>query len=123
MDALKAELAVKRKNLDSVPPQDGRPNKYLRRGDLERLKEEQERKAKEEKAAQEREEKEKADAAKLAKGKVCSLMRLSSSWTLSTHAARRAGCPSLNQRNTVPRPSREYRVTRSVLVHDIQHLQ
>ncbi|KAH9995728.1 Prp18 domain-containing protein [Russula vinacea] len=47
MDALKAEIASKRKALDNVPP---RPNKYMRRGDIERLKEEEERKAREEAA-------------------------------------------------------------------------
>ena len=36
MDALKAELALKRKNLEGVPAPDGRPAKYMRRGDLER---------------------------------------------------------------------------------------
>lgn len=49
MDALKAEIALKRKALD-VPASDGaRPNKYMRKGDLERLREEQERKEREEK--------------------------------------------------------------------------
>jgi pre-mRNA-splicing factor 18 len=47
MDALKAEIASKRKALDNVPP---RPNKYMRRGDIERLKEEEELKAREEAA-------------------------------------------------------------------------
>lgn len=61
MDALKAEIASKRKALEEVP---ARPNKYMRRGDLERLKEEEERKARE-KQAEERErlEKEKAEQA------------------------------------------------------------
>lgn len=71
MDALKAEIALKRKTFD-VPVGDGRPNKYMRKGDIERLKEEQERKAREEKEAKEKEEKEKKEAerrAKLAKGK------------------------------------------------------
>ncbi|EIM90854.1 Prp18-domain-containing protein [Stereum hirsutum FP-91666 SS1] len=62
MDALKAEIASKRKALDEVPV---RPNKYMRRGDLERLnKEEEERKAREKQAAErERLEKEKAEQA------------------------------------------------------------
>ena len=47
MDALKAEIASKRKALDNVPP---RPTKYMRRGDVERMKEEEERKAREEAA-------------------------------------------------------------------------
>ena len=47
MDALKAEIAVKRKALE-IPATDGaRPTKYIRRGELERLKEEQERKERE----------------------------------------------------------------------------
>ena len=54
MDALKAEIALKRKTLE-IPVADGRPTKYMRKGDIERLKEEQERKAKEEKEAKERE--------------------------------------------------------------------
>ncbi|PIL29891.1 hypothetical protein GSI_08100 [Ganoderma sinense ZZ0214-1] len=48
MDALMAEIALKRKVLDT-PPDGGRPAKYMRRGELERLKEEEERKEKEEK--------------------------------------------------------------------------
>lgn len=73
MDALKAEIALKRKTLQDLPAADGRPTKYIRRGDLERLKEEQERKAKEEKEAREKEERDIKEAerlAKLAKGKV-----------------------------------------------------
>src|SRR6266702_1504426 len=45
MDALKAEIASKRKARDNGPP---RPNKYMRRGDIERMKEEEEQKAREE---------------------------------------------------------------------------
>jgi len=56
MDALKAEIAVKRKALQEDPAQ--RPTKYMRRGDLERLKEERERKEREEKEARERGKKE-----------------------------------------------------------------
>jgi pre-mRNA-splicing factor 18 len=55
MDALKAEIAAKRKALEDGSSE--RPNKYMRRGDVERIKEEQERK--------EREEKEKAKQAAL----------------------------------------------------------
>ena len=66
MDALKAEIALKRKTLE-IPVADGRPTKYMRKGDIERLKEEQERKAKEEKEAKEREKKEKEEAERLAK--------------------------------------------------------
>ncbi|TFY59425.1 hypothetical protein EVJ58_g5781 [Rhodofomes roseus] len=51
MDALKAEIAVKRKALQEDPALAHRPTKYMRRGDLERLKEERER---EEKEARER---------------------------------------------------------------------
>ena len=59
MDALKAEIANKRKALE-IPAVDGRPTKYIRRGDLERLKEEQERAEAErlERERQEREEEE-----------------------------------------------------------------
>ncbi|KAH9999224.1 Prp18 domain-containing protein [Russula compacta] len=52
MDALKAEIASKRKALDNGTQ---RTNKYMRRGDIERMKEEEERKAREE-AAQKAEE-------------------------------------------------------------------
>lgn len=43
MEALKAEIAVKRKTVEAVSS--SRPNKYMRRGDFERLKEEEERRA------------------------------------------------------------------------------
>lgn len=45
MDALKAEIALKRKNVDLG----SRPTKYMRRGDIERTKQEEE-KAKQERA-------------------------------------------------------------------------
>ncbi|KAH8117742.1 Prp18-domain-containing protein [Phellopilus nigrolimitatus] len=57
LDALKAEIAVKRKNVaDDIP----RPTKYMRRGELEKLKQEQERKDREEKEKQ-RQKKEQDD--------------------------------------------------------------
>jgi len=51
MDALKAEIASKRKAVeaDSI----ARPTKYMRRGELERLREEQEQKARGDKKAEE----------------------------------------------------------------------
>jgi pre-mRNA-splicing factor 18 len=55
MDALKAEIAAKRKNLED-PGVAARPTKYMRRGDLERLKEEEERKVQEETRKKEEEE-------------------------------------------------------------------
>lgn len=48
MDALKAELALKRKTLDASPA-DARPTKYMRKGDLAKLQEQQARSAREEK--------------------------------------------------------------------------
>ncbi|KAJ2920620.1 hypothetical protein H1R20_g16476, partial [Candolleomyces eurysporus] len=67
MDFLKAEIAAKRKVLDEdTTTISGRPNKYMRRGDLERLKEEQERKAQEEKRKQEEESKRKEAEARAA---------------------------------------------------------
>lgn len=45
MNTLKAEIASKRKARENEPL---RPNKYMRRGDIERMKEEEERKAREE---------------------------------------------------------------------------
>lgn len=72
MDALKAEIALKRKGLQELPA--GRPTKYMRRGDIERLKEEQERKEKADRAAAEREERERKEAERqarlVAKGEV-----------------------------------------------------
>lgn len=53
MEALKAEIALKRK---SVNNDTSRPAKYMRRGDVEKMKEEQERKEREEKETKEREE-------------------------------------------------------------------
>jgi pre-mRNA-splicing factor 18 len=47
MDALKAEIASKRKALGNEPQ---RPKKYMRRGEIERMKEEEEQKAREEAA-------------------------------------------------------------------------
>ena len=61
MDALKAEIALKRKTLDVPAPEGARPNKYMRRGDLERLKEEQERKEKEEREERRRQEREREE--------------------------------------------------------------
>lgn len=61
MDALKAEIATKRKALQEDPVLAARPTKYMRRGELERLKEERERKEKEEKEAKEKEEREKRE--------------------------------------------------------------
>jgi hypothetical protein len=42
MDALKAEVAAKRKAIQDDPIVASRPTKYMRRGDIERLKQEQE---------------------------------------------------------------------------------
>ncbi|KAF8920131.1 Prp18 domain-containing protein [Mucidula mucida] len=53
MDGLLAELATKRKALAAVDS-DERPKKYMRRGELERLREEKERAEREAKAASER---------------------------------------------------------------------
>lgn len=71
MDALKAEIASKRKAIQNDPV--ARPTKYMRRGDIERLKEEHEAKVREQqdnaKARATREEAEKKAAT--AKTKVC----------------------------------------------------
>jgi pre-mRNA-splicing factor 18 len=55
MDALKAEIASKRKILQDDPVISLRPTKYMRRGDIERLKEEQELKLREENERREEE--------------------------------------------------------------------
>jgi len=48
MDALKAEIVAKRKAIQHDPNGVDRPTKYMRRGDVERLREEQELKNREE---------------------------------------------------------------------------
>lgn len=48
MDALKAEIASKRKAIQDDPLA-SRPNKYMRRGDIERLREQEAQKARDEK--------------------------------------------------------------------------
>jgi len=53
MEFLKAEIASKRKALQEDPTTDGRPSKYMRRGELERLREEKERQLQEAKLQQE----------------------------------------------------------------------
>ncbi|KAJ3716184.1 Prp18 domain-containing protein [Lentinula raphanica] len=62
MDGLLAEVAAKRKAIsnDQVNP---RPSKYMRRGEIERLREEQERKEKAEKEAKEAAEKQRKEEA------------------------------------------------------------
>ena len=74
MDAFMAEINLKRKAMTDVPAAT-RPTKYMRKGDLERLKEEQEQKEREQKEALKREElerKQKQEAEKAAKrAKVC----------------------------------------------------
>lgn len=74
LDALKAEIAVKRK---ATPDDSARPSKYMRRGELEKLKAEQEAKEREEKekARQQRKEQEEREAAETkAREKVSSLI-------------------------------------------------
>lgn len=50
MDALKAEIALKRKDISSPISANDRPNKYMRRGDVEKARLEKERQEEEEKA-------------------------------------------------------------------------
>jgi pre-mRNA-splicing factor 18 len=75
MDALKAEIASKRKAIQNDPVESSRPTKYMRRGDIERLKQEQELEAKEDGERNEREERERRDEAaalkKATRMKVC----------------------------------------------------
>lgn len=70
MDALKAEIASKRKAIESEPVLANRPTKYMRRGDIERLREEAEQKAREEKMKLELEEAERKAALERAKNKL-----------------------------------------------------
>ena len=62
LDALKAEIATKRKGSDGPS---GRPTKYMRRGELEKLKEEEERRRKEEEEAARRKDDEAKSKAKI----------------------------------------------------------
>lgn len=79
MDALKAEIAVKRKAVEG--DRSSRPTKYLRRGELERLKEEEERKAREEKERVAREEAQRqAEMSSMRRKEKVSILRLSASW-------------------------------------------
>lgn len=64
MDSLKALVAEKRK---AIQDDSARPTKYMRRGELERIKEEQEAKAREEKRLVEEAKKREEEAAKAAK--------------------------------------------------------
>ena len=73
LDALKAEIAVKRKNTTQDVPW---PSKYMRRGELEKLKAEQERKDREEKERKEREQEQKEREAKEAKERIKVSIRL-----------------------------------------------
>jgi len=59
MDALKAEIASKRKVLQDEPLRADRPTKYMRRGDIDRLRQEQEQ---EKRNREEAEQKQAADA-------------------------------------------------------------
>lgn len=43
MDALKAEIVAKRKAIEDVTLNVARPTKYMRRGDIEKLRDERER--------------------------------------------------------------------------------
>lgn len=61
MEALKAEIALKRKALQD---DSSRPSKYLKKSDLEKLREEKERQEKEAKAERERAEEEQKERAK-----------------------------------------------------------
>ncbi|TRM64948.1 Prp18 domain-containing protein [Schizophyllum amplum] len=69
MDALKAEIATKRKAIEV----DGRPSKYMRRGDLERLREQEE--AAKQAAEREAKEKEKERAAALQRERAAALQK------------------------------------------------
>lgn len=75
MDALKAEIANKRKAIQDEPTT-SRPTKYMRRGDIEKMKEEEEQKAKQEKERKAREEKEAKDAAAAQKKATVSILSL-----------------------------------------------
>jgi septal ring factor EnvC (AmiA/AmiB activator) len=71
MDALKAEIASKRKALQDDPVTSPRQTKYMRRGDIEKLKEERELKEREEKEHKEKEREEAEAIKKAARMKVC----------------------------------------------------
>jgi hypothetical protein len=68
MDALKAEIALKRKSVGTGVG--SRPTKYMRRGDIERIKQEEEQKVKQERARDVQEEAQnKAEAIATEQGK------------------------------------------------------
>jgi len=67
MDALKAEIASKRKILQDEPLAE-RPTKYMRRGDIERLRQEQEQNAQEKRKREEAERRQAADTSDKPKG-------------------------------------------------------
>ena len=69
MDALKAEISNKRKALEEATTSSEKPPKYMRRGDLERLKEEQERERLEKERQAEEERKAAEEQKKLEKAK------------------------------------------------------
>lgn len=75
MDGLLAEVAAKRKAIsdDQLNP---KPSKYMRRGELERLREEQERKEKAEKEAENTAEKQRKEELVRKASKVCTLLLL-----------------------------------------------
>jgi len=78
MDALKAEIASKRKFLQDEPLAE-RPTKYMRRGDIERLCQEHEQNAQEKKNREEEERRQAADTSDKPKGTRVSSFYLDSS--------------------------------------------
>ncbi|KAJ6544827.1 Prp18 domain-containing protein [Mycena vulgaris] len=97
MNALLAEVAAKRKALDEDPP---RPTKYMRRGDIDRLKEEEERAIQARKEKTRREAEAAAIALKAAKVSLCSLVRTASLFATGEQA------PSREATNS-PHPARD----------------
>ena len=73
MDSLKAEIASKRKALQDEPLLAHRPTKYMRRGDIERLRQEYEQSVQEKRKLEEAERKQTPDTSDKAKATRVSL--------------------------------------------------
>lgn len=111
MDALKAEIALKRKVLQDDPLLSNRPTKYLKRGDIEKMRLEQEQKEREAKEAKKRIEKE-------TQGKVTDFFtHVSNSKTiwylqqLSVSTPRSSKSPMPTSDPTIPKPEGAFNIS------------
>ena len=114
MDALKADIAAKRKAIQDDPVNAARPTKYMRRGDMERLKQDEELNVRQDKEKVVRALKEGAEAkvAAAKPSKVCSsYLRYSTTYVLNlkwrtdsiTVLCQLSLCHNANGRGRVPK--------------------